>query len=143
MGFGKLVSSSDPDKCGSASVFFLVRFVMKKRNGFVSTSPPVTLQKPSRKAVAAAPHRDTSMPALLSRLRLLIQQEEEQVEIEMEEAVTLNFALRYLNFFTKATPLSNQVTLQLSKDVPLVVEYPIDELGHIRFYLAPKIDEEA
>ena len=35
MGFGKLVSSSDPDKCGSASVFFLVRFVMKKRNGFV------------------------------------------------------------------------------------------------------------
>jgi len=30
MGFGKLVSSSDPDKCGSASVFFLVRFVMKK-----------------------------------------------------------------------------------------------------------------
>ena len=35
MGSGKLVSSSDPDKCGSASVFFLVSFVMKKRNGFV------------------------------------------------------------------------------------------------------------
>ena len=34
MGSGKLVSSSDPDKCGSASVFFLVSFVMKKRNGF-------------------------------------------------------------------------------------------------------------
>jgi proliferating cell nuclear antigen len=68
--------------------------------------------------------------------------DEEQVEIEMEEAVTLNFALRYLNFFTKATPLSSQVTLQLSKDVPLVVEYPIEELGHIRFYLAPKIEED-
>jgi len=35
MGFGKLVSSPDPDKCGSASVSFFVSFVMKKRNGFV------------------------------------------------------------------------------------------------------------
>merc|ERR1712097_84779 len=49
--------------------------------------------------------------------------EEEQVSIQMEEPVTLNFALRYLNFFTKATPLSGSVSLQLSKDVPLVVEY--------------------
>ena len=55
--------------------------------------------------------------------------------------MTLNFALRYLNFFTKATPLSASVVLHLSKDVPLVVEYQIEELGHIRFYLAPKIDE--
>ena len=57
--------------------------------------------------------------------------------------VTLNFALRYLNFFTKATPLSASVVLHLSKDVPLVVEYQIEELGHIRFYLAPKIEDEA
>jgi proliferating cell nuclear antigen len=69
--------------------------------------------------------------------------EEEQVTIEMEEPVTLNFALRYLNFFTKATPLSGSVCLQLSKDVPLVVEYKMEELGHVRFYLAPKIEDEA
>eukprot|EP00326_Haptolina_ericina_P024638 CAMPEP_0181182720 /NCGR_PEP_ID=MMETSP1096-20121128/8039_1 /TAXON_ID=156174 ORGANISM="Chrysochromulina ericina, Strain CCMP281" /NCGR_SAMPLE_ID=MMETSP1096 /ASSEMBLY_ACC=CAM_ASM_000453 /LENGTH=260 /DNA_ID=CAMNT_0023271345 /DNA_START=30 /DNA_END=812 /DNA_ORIENTATION=+ len=69
--------------------------------------------------------------------------EEEQVQIEMEEPVTLNFALRYLNFFTKATPLSGSVTLQLSKDVPLVVEYKMEDLGHMRFYLAPKIEDEA
>jgi len=69
--------------------------------------------------------------------------EEEQVTIEMEEPVTLNFALRYLNFFTKATPLSGSVILNMSKDVPLVVEYRIEELGHIRFYLAPKIEDDA
>jgi len=69
--------------------------------------------------------------------------EEDQVTIEMEEPVTLNFALRYLNFFTKATPLSGSVTLSLSKDVPLVVEYKMEDLGHIRFYLAPKIEDEA
>jgi proliferating cell nuclear antigen len=69
--------------------------------------------------------------------------EEEQVTIEMEEPVELTFALRYLNFFTKSTPLSSTVTLSMSKDVPLVVEYGIGDMGYIRFYLAPKIDEEA
>lgn len=35
--------------------------------------------------------------------------EEEAVTIEMQEPVTLTFACRYLNYFTKATPLSPQV----------------------------------
>ena len=61
--------------------------------------------------------------------------------IEMQEAVTLTFALRYLNFFTKATPLSTQVTLSMSADVPLVVEYKIGDMGYIRYYLAPKIED--
>jgi proliferating cell nuclear antigen len=69
--------------------------------------------------------------------------EEDQVDVQFEEPVTLNFALRYLNFFTKATSLSGSVLLSLSKDVPLVVEYRIEELGHLRYYLAPKIDDEA
>jgi len=69
--------------------------------------------------------------------------EEDQVEVNFDEPVALNFALRYLNFFTKATPLSGTVVLSLSKDVPLVVEYRLEELGHIRFYLAPKIEDEA
>merc|ERR1712086_722667 len=66
---------------------------------------------------------------------IAVSKDEEQVSIQMEEPVTLNFALRYLNFFTKATPLSSTVILNLSKDVPLVVEYRIEETGHIRFYL--------
>lgn len=68
--------------------------------------------------------------------------EEEQVDVQFDEPVALNFALRYLNFFTKATPLSSTVLLSLSKDVPLVTEYRLDGLGHIRYYLAPKIEEE-
>ena len=72
--------------------------------------------------------------------------EDEAVSVEMEEPVSLNFALRYLNFFTKATSLSGSVNLQLSADVPLVVEYAIGEggsAGHLRYYLAPKIEDEA
>jgi proliferating cell nuclear antigen len=70
-----------------------------------------------------------------------VDKEEEAVTIEMQEAVTLTFALRYLNFFAKATPLSPQVSLSMSSDVPLVVEYKIGDMGFIRYYLAPKIED--
>merc|ERR550534_3374177 len=71
--------------------------------------------------------------------------DEEQPEatvIDSKEEISQAFALRYLQHFTKATPLSKIVTLRMTADVPLLVEYPIDELGYIRYYLAPKIDEE-
>lgn len=68
--------------------------------------------------------------------------EEEQTTIELQEPVSLTFALRYLNSFAKATPISSSVTLSLSKDLPIVVEYRIADMGHIRFYLAPKIDDD-
>lgn len=68
--------------------------------------------------------------------------EDEQTTIELEEEVALSFALSHLNHFAKASSLSPTVTLSLSKDVPLVVEYKIGDHGHIRFYLAPKIDDK-
>jgi len=68
--------------------------------------------------------------------------EDEAVIVDMNEAVNLTFALRYLNFFSKATPLSTQVTLSMSQDTPLVVEYKIADLGFLRFYLAPKIEDQ-
>lgn len=71
-----------------------------------------------------------------------VDKEEEAVTIEMQEPVALTFACRYLNSFTKATPLSSQVQLSMSSDVPLVVEYRIADLGHIRYYLAPKIEDD-
>jgi len=34
------------------------------------------------------------------------------------------------------------VTLSLSADEPLVVEYTMENLSHLRYYLAPKIEDE-
>jgi len=67
---------------------------------------------------------------------------EENTTIQLEEPVQLTFALRYLNYFTKATSLAPAVSLSISQEVPLVVEYRIEDLGYIRFYLAPKIEDE-
>ncbi|XP_063228941.1 proliferating cell nuclear antigen [Bacillus rossius redtenbacheri] len=71
-----------------------------------------------------------------------VDKEEEAVTIDMQEPVTQSFACRYLNSFCKATPLSPQVSLSMSQDVPLVVEYKIGDIGYIRYYLAPKIDDD-
>jgi proliferating cell nuclear antigen len=92
--------------------------------------------------------------------------------ITKSEDITLNFAMRYMGYFTKATNLSSSVSLSFSTEVPLCVEYQIEDAsgsapsvksevksegeskkvkassskkrqrGYIRYYLAPKIDDE-
>ena len=59
------------------------------------------------------------------------------------EKVSLSFALRYLNMFNKASTLCNYVKLMLASETPLVVEYEIEALGTLKYYLAPKINEDA
>ena len=71
-----------------------------------------------------------------------VDEPEQAVTIDMTESVTLSFSLRYLQMFTKATPLAPSVTLSMSPDVPLVVEYKIGDIGYVQYYLAPKIDEQ-
>lgn len=62
--------------------------------------------------------------------------------VDIHEPVTLNFALQFLNFFTKATALSDMVVLSLTNEAPLTVEYRMEQAGYLRFYLAPKIDDD-
>ncbi len=65
----------------------------------------------------------TSLLLILGNVKLAqsanVDKEDEAVVIEMQEAVTLTFALQYLNFFTKATPLCPRVSLSMSPEVPL------------------------
>jgi len=69
----------------------------------------------------------------------------ESVSITATSSVSLTFALRYLNYFTKATSLSPWVRLQLSAGQPLEVMFTImddESKGSLKFYLAPKMDDE-
>ena len=47
-----------------------------------------------------------------------------------------------MNMFTKSTSLSKTVNLNLAPGVPIMVEYPIEDIGHLRFYLAPKMEDD-
>jgi len=66
----------------------------------------------------------------------------DEISIEMEEPVLLPFAAKYLSSFTKATPLSERVMVRLAIGKPLAVEYQIEDVGHIIYYLAPKIQDD-
>ncbi|KAL7009887.1 proliferating cell nuclear antigen [Cystobasidiomycetes sp. EMM_F5] len=69
------------------------------------------------------------------------EEESREVTVDVSQSVSLNFSIKYLNNFAKSTPLSTTVNLQMSNDVPLLVEYTW-EGGSIKFYLAPKIAED-
>lgn len=71
---------------------------------------------------------------------------EEGVSIKMLEPICLSFSLKYLIHFSKAAPLSSRMKLSLKTDAPLVVSFGIkneedDEIGYLRYYLAPKMDD--
>jgi proliferating cell nuclear antigen len=63
----------------------------------------------------------------------------ENVEIDLTEPVSLTFSLKYLTNFCKASGLSDSVKLCLSSEVPLLVEYGLQNNSYLRFYLAPKV----
>ena len=67
---------------------------------------------------------------------------EQQTLIEVTEPCEQQFAIRYLNMFNKAAPLSTHTRLCLHQEQPLVVEYEIGNLGVLKYYLAPKINDE-
>lgn len=96
----------------------------------------------TKDGVKFATSGDIGAANVICRQNTSVDKPDEQTAIDMQEPVALTFALRYLNSFTKATSLSGAVVVKLSKELPVVVEYKIAEMGHVRYYLAPKIDED-
>ncbi|KAL7253320.1 hypothetical protein ACSBR1_007784 [Camellia fascicularis] len=96
----------------------------------------------TKEGVKFSTRGDIGTANIVCRQNASVDKPEEATIIEMQETVSLTFALRYMNSFAKATPLASQVTISLSSELPVVVEYKVAEMGYIRFYLAPKIEEE-
>ena len=51
------------------------------------------------------------------------------------------FSMRYLCFFSKGSMVSKKCIIGVSPNLPMCITYPIEEMGHLRFYLAPKMNE--
>ncbi|KAH9303213.1 hypothetical protein KI387_014796, partial [Taxus chinensis] len=62
---------------------------------------------------------DIGSANIVCRQNNSVDKPEEATVIEMQEPVSLTFALRYMNSFTKATSLSNSVTISMSSDLPV------------------------
>ena len=59
----------------------------------------------------------------------------------IQEDICETFSLKYMNFFTKASSLSDKVLLYISNEIPIMIEYELNYNSYIRFYLAPKLKE--
>ncbi|KNE55280.1 proliferating cell nuclear antigen (pcna) [Allomyces macrogynus ATCC 38327] len=86
---------------------------------------------------------DTGSGSITVKPNQAVDKKDMEVTVQLQEPVKLAFSLKYLNHFAKAATLAGSVTLSLSDDVPLMVEFAMDnDLGYLRFYLAPKIGDE-
>ena len=66
----------------------------------------------------------------------------EKIEIDVDDEVEASFSLTFLNSFCKGGALSDSVRLLMSENTPLVVEYKIGDLGTLKYYLAPKLQDD-
>ena len=55
--------------------------------------------------------------------------------------MNLTFSMRYLQLFSKAYNLSDTVTISMEPEAPMKIEYNMGNIGILRYYLAPRIDE--
>lgn len=74
--------------------------------------------------------------------------------LQVNHPVSQTYAVKYLVFFSKAASLSNCCKLSLTAHRPIAVKFDIldpiqgesrsaaPKLGHFKFYLAPKMDED-
>lgn len=62
---------------------------------------------------------------------------------EVQGVIGNTFSLKYINLFTKATGMCSSVQLMQhssDNDMPIIFRYTIANLGDIKFYLAPKVE---
>ena len=67
--------------------------------------------------------------------------EETGVSITMRQPVKASFSLKFLTSFTKAGSLAPSVKISIAEAQPMVVEYSLGTLGYLKYYLAPKLEE--
>lgn len=70
-----------------------------------------------------------------------LEKTENSVKVELNKAVNLTFGLKYLLDVIKGTSLSSTITIKLADKTPALFEFKLPS-GYLRFYLAPKFDEE-
>lgn len=79
-------------------------------------------------SVIVKPHTDLSDP-------------DSSVKVELNKPVNLTFGLKYLLDVIKGSGLSTSITVKLADKTPALFEYKLPS-GYLRFYLAPKFDDE-
>lgn len=63
----------------------------------------------------------------------------EEVEINVSEPVKKEIAMKYVKYISKAGALAQSVRTCMGKSSPIFFDFSMFGLGHMRFYIAPKV----
>lgn len=77
----------------------------------------------------------------LSKANINIQSDNE-TKIVSDEKVKSKFSIEYLKKMIQGSKLSDKVTLQLSEDYPMKLEYKVLNKVQLAFILAPRVDND-
>ena len=66
-----------------------------------------------------------------------------KIRLRCDEPVKGNFTCKHLLVISKSGSLHDSVTISMSNDCPVCVQYRYGDAGYLRYYLAPLIDDES
>ncbi|KAI4291151.1 proliferating cell nuclear antigen [Pancytospora philotis] len=77
----------------------------------------------------------------LTKSAMTLLSDSSSVSVDCSEAVKVEIAMKYINLVNKVSYLSNALSINLGTTAPAFFEVRLyDTLGQIRFYVAPKVD---
>jgi hypothetical protein len=76
------------------------------------------------------------------RAAVVSENTDQDIETDLAEPCTILYALGYLRPISGAAGLTPRVSLSCFPDFPLLVRYELSEGGLMRFYQAPKVEED-
>lgn len=72
--------------------------------------------------------------------RMQLRSNDETVFVDSVQPVQLEIAMKYVNIINKVSSLSNEISIGLGSACPAYFDLRLYDLGHIKFYVAPKVD---
>ncbi|KAJ2180816.1 hypothetical protein GGF45_001816, partial [Coemansia sp. RSA 551] len=132
-----------PDMDYQATVTMSAQEFARIVRDLMSIGDAVTIDA-TKQGVRFSANGDDGNGSILLRHKKLIDEEgsSSTTTVDITEPVNHSLALKYLANFAKAAPLTDSVTINLIEDAPVMFEFKISDMGHIRFYLAPQIEDE-
>jgi proliferating cell nuclear antigen len=66
----------------------------------------------------------------------------EMLAVEEDKIIESSFSIRYISEMCQFYKLSKNCTIHTSENIPIQIKYELDETSFMRFYLAPKINDD-
>lgn len=131
-----------PDTCYDATIRMSANEFRRICNDLNALGTESVAIDCSKEGVRFLANGDIGSGSITLKQHLAVNDDEVATTIDLNQNVNLTFSLKYLNNFSKASPLAKEVILGMSDGIPLLVEYKLEDLGYIRYYLAPKMGDE-